>query len=223
MSTLASREAEKIAASASLQNGAEHPTTTHTSSDQIPDLEPLSAPHSEGHSTHYDGWPTNFGPPPPLSLEHLSQHSRHCTRSGFTQRFRDASSSLKLSLVLENKGNVARDHLASERTYLAYVRTSLACASAGIALVQLFSLASSSSSGTPLLNAQKYARPLGATVVLFGIAILFLGLARYFTVQAAMLRGYFPVARNTITMLSIALVLLVSVALGILLADTGGS
>jgi hypothetical protein len=39
---------------------------------------------------------------------------------------------LTLSLVLENKGNVARDHLASERTYLAYVRTSLACASAGV-------------------------------------------------------------------------------------------
>jgi len=38
-----------------------------------------------------------------------------------------------------------------------------------------------------------------------------------------MLRGYFPVARNTITMLSIALVLLVSVTLGILFADTGGS
>jgi len=39
---------------------------------------------------------------------------------------------LKASLVLQNKGNVARDHLASERTYLAYVRTSLACASAGV-------------------------------------------------------------------------------------------
>ena len=37
-----------------------------------------------------------------------------------------------LGLVLENKGNVARDHLASERTYLAYVRTSLACANAGV-------------------------------------------------------------------------------------------
>ena len=34
--------------------------------------------------------------------------------------------------MLENKGNVARDHLASERTYLTYVQTSLACASAGI-------------------------------------------------------------------------------------------
>ena len=35
-------------------------------------------------------------------------------------------------LVLENTGSVARDHLASERTFLAYVRTSLAFASAGV-------------------------------------------------------------------------------------------
>ena len=37
-----------------------------------------------------------------------------------------------LSLSLRNTGSVARDHLASERTFLAYVRTSLAFASAGV-------------------------------------------------------------------------------------------
>jgi uncharacterized membrane protein YidH (DUF202 family) len=37
-----------------------------------------------------------------------------------------------LSLTLQNTGSVARDHLASERTFLAYVRTSLAFASAGV-------------------------------------------------------------------------------------------
>jgi hypothetical protein len=35
-------------------------------------------------------------------------------------------------LALENTGSVARDHLASERTFLAYVRTSLAVASTGV-------------------------------------------------------------------------------------------
>lgn len=38
----------------------------------------------------------------------------------------------RISLVLRNTGSVARDHLSSERTFLAYVRTSLSFASAGV-------------------------------------------------------------------------------------------
>lgn len=37
-----------------------------------------------------------------------------------------------VSLRLENSGSVARDHLASERTFLAYMRTSLAIAASGV-------------------------------------------------------------------------------------------
>lgn len=47
------------------------------------------------------------------------------------------------SVSLENKGSVARDHLALERTFLAWLRTSLAFASIGIAITQLFRLNSS--------------------------------------------------------------------------------
>lgn len=36
------------------------------------------------------------------------------------------------SLYLENAGSVARDHLASERTFLAYIRTSLLFATTGV-------------------------------------------------------------------------------------------
>ncbi|KAL1969468.1 hypothetical protein VTN77DRAFT_8906 [Rasamsonia byssochlamydoides] len=44
------------------------------------------------------------------------------------------------ALELDNKGSVARDHLALERTFLAWLRTSLAFASIGIAVTQLFRL-----------------------------------------------------------------------------------
>lgn len=53
------------------------------------------------------------------------------------------------SISLENKGSVARDHLALERTFLAWLRTSLAFASIGIAVTQLFRLNTSISSGRP--------------------------------------------------------------------------
>lgn len=49
----------------------------------------------------------------------------------FKTKFFIASIS-KVSLTLKNSGSVARDHLALERTFLAYVRTSLGLATAGV-------------------------------------------------------------------------------------------
>lgn len=47
-------------------------------------------------------------------------------------RWRRCLRERNLTLTLENSGSVARDHLASERTFLAYVRTSLTMSSAGV-------------------------------------------------------------------------------------------
>ncbi|EIW81253.1 hypothetical protein CONPUDRAFT_104558 [Coniophora puteana RWD-64-598 SS2] len=134
-------------------------------------------------------------------------------------RFKSLIAPFKLSLVLENKGNVARDHLASERTYLAYVRTSLACSSAGVALVQLFTL-SANTLNTPGINLEQWARPLGAVIILLGLLVLIYGVVRYFTTQAALIRGYYPIARNSLTGLAFVLGTIIGVVFGILVAGT---
>ncbi|EDR01760.1 uncharacterized protein LACBIDRAFT_163612, partial [Laccaria bicolor S238N-H82] len=145
------------------------------------------------------------------------------------------------SLTLKNSGSTARDHLASERTFLAYVRTSLAMASAGvgvfhffpcaslpmttwawIALVQLFKISEISS--TPENNFQsirKFARPLGATTVLLGLFILFFGMVRYFMVQVALPKGLFPAARSLVVGITFILAVLITTTFGVLLSERG--
>ncbi|KAG5721326.1 hypothetical protein E4T56_gene17733, partial [Termitomyces sp. T112] len=115
------------------------------------------------------------------------------------------------ALTLENSGSVARDHLASERTFLAYVRTSLLSASTGVgmhvgsiyllrmtsnpseALVQLYALTSiDASNGATLGPIPQYARPIGAALVVFGLLVLILGVYRYFVIQQMLTKGLFP-------------------------------
>jgi len=119
------------------------------------------------------------------------------------------------SMVLENTGSVARDHLASERTFLAWVRTSLAIASTGVALVQLFTV-SATASGTINAQLQKFARPLGATTICLGIVVLLIGIWRYFMTQSFLTRGQFPAARRVVIFVSTALALLIAIVFGVL-------
>ena len=76
------------------------------------------------------------------------------------------------ALVLQNSGSVARDHLASERTFLAYTRTSLGLASAGVAFVQLFTM-SDRSKPTPAIN--RFATPLGLSTLGMALIVLIIG------------------------------------------------
>lgn len=165
-----------------------------------------------------------------------------------------------ITLTLENSGSVARDHLASERTFLAYMRTSLAFASAGVGmsvwvsyilrffivfhllgLVQLFTVATVASHLHCGHRLHRYIQPLGAAAIFLGLAVLIIGsleisslrfpnmshaglsgTVRYFTVQAALTKGCFPVARIMTALMTLSLTVLIILSFGILVTGKLG-
>ncbi|KAI9310754.1 hypothetical protein BX666DRAFT_1818897, partial [Dichotomocladium elegans] len=96
---------------------------------------------------------------------------------------------------LENSGSVARDHLANERTFLAWLRTSLSTISVGIGITQLFRLDRAVEHDSQL---RTWGRPVGLIFILMSILFLFFAFVRYFHCQATMVKGYFPASRGIV-------------------------
>ncbi|CAG8603609.1 4691_t:CDS:2 [Dentiscutata erythropus] len=111
------------------------------------------------------------------------------------------------SLVLENKASVARDHLANERTFLAWLRTSLSFISIGIAITQLFRL----TGGTPDSHSDdKVGKGLGIAFIVLGIIFLAFGLFRYFNSQQLMTKGHFPASRGSVVLGSLLTIVILA-------------
>lgn len=92
-----------------------------------------------------------------------------------------------------------------ERTFLAWLRTSLSFASIGIAITQLFRL-NTSLSKADSANAhtlQQLGKPLGAIFLGISILMLFLGYHRYFQAQQWIIKGKFPASRGTVILVSL--------------------
>lgn len=85
----------------------------------------------------------------------------------------------------ENVGSTARDHLANERTYLAWVRTGFGTAALGLAVAELL--------GDP-----GDWKPVAAGVlfVILGISMLLYGTMRYFRIVRSLDEGMMYVGRG---------------------------
>ncbi|KAF2736609.1 hypothetical protein EJ04DRAFT_489485 [Polyplosphaeria fusca] len=91
-----------------------------------------------------------------------------------------------ISLTIDEGSH--RDHLALERTFLGYLRTSLAFAMSGVIIAQLFRL-QHSISPSPSIGFFVLGIPLAATFIAFGALVLLFGAFRFWLQQNAMVRG----------------------------------
>lgn len=109
--------------------------------------------------------------------------------------------------------------MANERTFLAWLRTSLSFITIGIGITQLFRLNDPvDESPSPLLlyvfesknpSIHKYGKPLGSIFVILGILTLILGANRYFTVQSMLIHNKFPATRLGILSLIVLIALII--------------
>lgn len=111
--------------------------------------------------------------------------------------------------------------MANERTFLAWLRTSLSFITIGIGITQLFKLENKSSK--VLVNRfiielddnshsiNGYGKPLGCLFIVLGILTLLFGVIRYFKVQHMLVKNYYPATRlSVLILISLLLAVVIS-------------
>ena len=83
----------------------------------------------------------------------------------------------------ENTGSVARDHLANERTFLAWIRTALAVIGLGVLVGKLVE------------TEGLFAEVIGIAMVAFGAIMLIYSISRYERTITLLSKGQFSAAR----------------------------
>lgn len=121
------------------------------------------------------------------------------------------------SIELENEAAVARDHMANERTFLAWLRASLLFITIGIGIAQLFRLDTSTDPQHRQQSIVVQGKVLGASFIILGIWTLGFGLFRYFHVQRMLTIGLFPATRRGMLILVGVVGILVSYASAVIM------
>lgn len=127
----------------------------------------------------------------------LSSATAPVTRA-FTRLRRDQN-------IIENSGSTARDHLANERTYLAWIRTSLSLIGASIAI----------------LKWQNSLVVEGYLIGILGVVSFVSSTWRYFHVQHLLLEGRFE--PNVFSIVLVVLLLVVAITFAFVSYWQGGN
>ncbi|KAK6204990.1 uncharacterized protein RJT21DRAFT_111533 [Scheffersomyces amazonensis] len=205
----------------------------HLSRDQSSESEVPNLPNSISRKSSYQAVPlVRPHTLPPVPAAPNDQESSAVKVPPETS-FLEAINVFKFtSLSLENKASVARDHLANERTFLAWLRTSLSFITIGIGVTQLLRLEDKSSSvsvnGAVLIltpddtsaSIYKYGKPLGSIFIVLGIITLLFGVVRFFQVQTMLTKNYYPASRLSILILITAVLIVILVTFYMVIKST---
>ncbi|KAF8517413.1 hypothetical protein BU17DRAFT_49813 [Hysterangium stoloniferum] len=186
------------------------------------------ASRSEERDHYFPREPPHNGHTAPLHSIGVSSSvtvpvENHASAASYLQLF---IAVLPPTLILKNTASTARDHLANERTWLAYMNTGLSFVGIGIALVQLLEITAFQSmvAQADMVNFSELGaavklttRPLGVTIVFVGLVVPLLGLWRYFKIQQALVEGFFFPARLSAVVLTVVLTTFVVIIFGIFL------